>query len=462
MKKTLLFLKQKMLHLPAWWVFFVPHLVVLLAWWALYFPGIFLEDNIDQWRQLQTFEFNNWHPYLNTLWMWVWQLPTGSPWSVSLVQVFLVAALYASIFTVCLQQKVSRPTLGIFYVLLLFSIPVGMYTIMVGKDGMFSFALVGVAALLALKYGRPSWTRTEIALLVLLSVMAIFFRQNGFIYIVILPALVGYYFFRSRIAWLYPALLAPLFVVFGWVLPWVLDVQPAPKFLRYSPIYMETVSYYVNDYRFMQDIPRVTPRTKELLEQVLPREEFRANYDPRYWDYIFWNEHLNYDFFASDAFWDSFLQEFFVWNLPHNLNFFLGNRTTLFFTSMMGYANIIENRMYPNDLGLEHDPFLVPIEKFHWFNHNIVYQTIRKDGLLSHLLWNSFMPFVLLCMLCVHSFYKKYYGFQIFSVVLLIQAPFLFVLAPAGDWRYYSFYFFAFFVIVPIFLASKNKANSKG
>ncbi len=75
--------------------------------------------------------------------------------------------------------------------------------------------------------------------------------------------------------------------------------------------------------------------------------------------------------------------------------------------------------------------------------------------LISSFIWNSLFPLILLGSLFVHSLYTQKKHFQIFSALLLLQAPILFIFSAGSDWRYYYFYYLAFFIALPVYLYSK-------
>lgn len=72
-------------------------LIPLLVWWTGWFPGFMSSDSIDQWNQALTFEFQNSHPITHTASLWFISLVWESPGAVALVQVVLMATIFAFI-----------------------------------------------------------------------------------------------------------------------------------------------------------------------------------------------------------------------------------------------------------------------------------------------------------------------------------------------------------------------------
>src|SRR5262249_58527353 len=63
----------------AWLGYGLPSIVVSTVFLLTFWPGLMSADSLDQWRQILTREFNDWHPAFHTLTHWLITRPWGSP-----------------------------------------------------------------------------------------------------------------------------------------------------------------------------------------------------------------------------------------------------------------------------------------------------------------------------------------------------------------------------------------------
>lgn len=74
-------------------------IIPMLVVWAATFPGLESTDTISQWKQVQTFQFNDWHPVAHTFLIWFSTIFIREYWFALLVQDIALgmAAAYMSI-----------------------------------------------------------------------------------------------------------------------------------------------------------------------------------------------------------------------------------------------------------------------------------------------------------------------------------------------------------------------------
>jgi hypothetical protein len=77
---------QSALNGHHFWKYFGFSLIPLVLLWALYFPGSTSPDTISQWQQVQTLQFNDWHPVAHTLLIWLSTLLIKQYWFALLMQ----------------------------------------------------------------------------------------------------------------------------------------------------------------------------------------------------------------------------------------------------------------------------------------------------------------------------------------------------------------------------------------
>lgn len=439
------------------WIFLSISTIIFSLWWAAYYPGIMSPDSIDQWRETLTGKLGDWHPYFHTIYLYLLRLIFNSPAIVSLFQVIFTSLLFSAIFSFFIEKGVNKKIIYLFFVLFITSIPVALLTVTLWKDVPFSLCMIGLVFLLYKQFIEKRLTLSTSTLIVVMAIGASFFRHNGVINLLLFPIIIGTVFrgISRKASIIMISAYAVLFFAFSFVLPKILNVEPAPSFLNKSIIYQESVSY-LQPFPFWSDIPRVTPKTEELLERVMPKAMLLKKYDPRYPDFIFFPSYVNRAA-MTEEFWNELTKEFFSYNLPRNLNFFIGDRVTMFVTTTLGFGNTSDPRVYENDIGLKASPLS---DKLYKLFQNIalfsLYPTIWRI-----VIWNSLLPILLLIFLFIDSLYRKNRPITLCSGILLLHVTVLFVAAPASDWRYYYFAYLSIFLSIPLWLLGKNLSKAQ-
>lgn len=153
---------------------------VWLVWWAAFCPGNMSADSLDQWRQAtgQGPLYNS-HPYMGTLWIGIFANLWPTPALYTLVQVLLLACLYATLllwwykkglpFWLCMSLAAVIALLP----------TMGLYATIVWKDIPFCMALLWLAFLFArLALGEKPGVGFACEIALALLVVATF-RHNG-------------------------------------------------------------------------------------------------------------------------------------------------------------------------------------------------------------------------------------------------------------------------------------------
>ena len=108
---------QSALNKPQFWKYFGFSLIPLVLLWSLYFPGLTSPDTISQLQQVQTLQFNDWHPVAHTLLIWFSTLLIKQYWFALLMQnvalAFAVAYLGTTLDSWGFPRWVSRASMAI-------------------------------------------------------------------------------------------------------------------------------------------------------------------------------------------------------------------------------------------------------------------------------------------------------------------------------------------------------------
>jgi|GEM_PF-5624400 len=126
-----------------------------LGWiiiWSLYliafFPGMMSADTIDQWKQITTRNFFDWHPAFHTLTMWLITRVWFSPASVAVVQIFLLSLVLIYLLNTLKSLGVSNWGIIVSVVLIAATPLTATMAITLYKDVFYTTAFVLFSAFL--------------------------------------------------------------------------------------------------------------------------------------------------------------------------------------------------------------------------------------------------------------------------------------------------------------------------
>ncbi len=433
-------------------VFFVLEFIVLLLWWFSFYPAVLSSDSIEQWRQATSFQFNDWHPYLHTLLLAGLRQLWDSPAVMVLFQILCTAFLFAYIFHYLWNKEVNRYLLVVCFALVLVSVPVGINTVNLWKDTLFSLALVGMAfSVMVVFFEKKAPSKLQFLMLLLSAIAVIQFRKNGIIYIGFLPVLLFIYFGKKIwIRW-FISLVIVLFLSLQYWLFGILEVEPTPELYRNIPVYHATAGFYAR-----MPLTIMTTASKRFMEKLFSPEDLVSKYNPIAVDSIFWSDRLNRELLSSSEFKTIVEADFYRYNLWINLPTYLGDRVNMFVATVFGYNSLYSDSIDINAYGLKLTPILSQL-------HDVLVRLLnftRGNLLLLVMVWSAWLGCVLCFVLFVDSIYRRRYHFQIFASILLVQMPFLFFLSPSASWRYVYFMYLALLIIFPIYYLPIKDSDS--
>ncbi len=161
---------------------FVPLLIwifMLLVFW----PGFFSPDTVDQFTQIESRQFSDWHPVFHTLFLLLTTRLAFSPVPADLVQMIAFSLLIGWGLSVLRQEGMPRWAAWITIVFFAFSPAIAAFLLNPWKDTAFSIAILFLTLLLLFLFhsrerGKPVGFEFWAAL-VLCSVSVSLFRHNG-------------------------------------------------------------------------------------------------------------------------------------------------------------------------------------------------------------------------------------------------------------------------------------------
>lgn len=178
------------------WAMLLFSCLLFSFWHVSFWPGVTSNDSLEIWRAAQIpGTYLGDHPPLNV----IFYLYLSHFWNdvaiVPFVQNFLTSLLIASIFFTLFRKGLPLRYLLPFYALAAFSLPVGLYTIILWKDVPFALIVVLVGFKLAIFYGDKQNDTLHISIkewlsLFCLTLALVGFRHNGVLYLFIVPFII--------------------------------------------------------------------------------------------------------------------------------------------------------------------------------------------------------------------------------------------------------------------------------
>ena len=179
---------------PVFWLMFAGGVLAFGAWLLVYWPGHFTTDSVHiWWAARQPGYFMHDHPVMNVIFYRYLQQFRDHFAMVGIAQILLTSLLGAYILFWIYRKGVPLFIVLPFYLLFIASIPVGVYSVTLWKDIPFALLVVFWAFWLVKltferREGAARHSRSGLIALFLLLIALCFFRYNGIVYFIIIPA----------------------------------------------------------------------------------------------------------------------------------------------------------------------------------------------------------------------------------------------------------------------------------
>lgn len=167
-------------------VFFSITLFVLLLYYAAYYPGGFTWDQLGQYRQAVTNEYNDWHPAVHTLLFYKLPLLLSFGWvgSIALFQIILFSM--AITYTCNTLLKYAGKVVAIaFLCFVLLNPSNGNMAVHSGRDTAFAMgALLLLTFAIEMVFSHGEWMnqKSHIAVLIIILVLTTLVRHNAILF----------------------------------------------------------------------------------------------------------------------------------------------------------------------------------------------------------------------------------------------------------------------------------------
>jgi len=246
--------------------------VSLLAFW----PGMMSYDSVNQWRQMLSGQYYDYHPAAHTLTIWLVTRVWLSPAAYALAQIGALAFTFALAMRELALAGVSRRVQMALTALFALSPVNNVMVITLWKDIPYAIALLGLFWMLLRVWRTGGWwlhSRRAVALAAVLVAAVALFRHNGppvaLLTLLVFP-LVGRGVSMRQVVliggWALMLIVAVRGVVYS-----ALDVKPTPPWVA-RQMQIHQLGAYAAHSTQLDDADRA------LLERLLPLDEWRRRY----------------------------------------------------------------------------------------------------------------------------------------------------------------------------------------
>lgn len=170
--------------------------VVFFLWHLSFWPGVMSNDSLEVWRATQIpGMYLGDHPPLNVILYFLLSQLWNNPAVVPFVQNFCTSLLVAYIFFSLFRRGLPLYCLVPCYALVVFSVPVGLYSIILWKDVPFALTVVFLGFTLARLYRDKQQDKLPVSwknwlLIFCLTLLLVGLRHNGVLYLFIVPFII--------------------------------------------------------------------------------------------------------------------------------------------------------------------------------------------------------------------------------------------------------------------------------
>ncbi|MCM0647695.1 DUF6020 family protein [Clostridium swellfunianum] len=272
-------------------------IICFLLYLAAYFPALMSTDSLDQWSQMVSLKFNDWHPavhtWLNLILTKVWY----SPASIALAQIIALVFVYAYAMYTLLKLGVGKAIC--FLTMMIFALyPInGFLVITLWKDIPYSIMLLWITInLMNIVKTEGEWVSTPVnAVSFTISCLgAVFFRHNGMlVFLIVMVVLFIIYRNYKRIFSLISVIiLASYFIITGPVFN-KMNIAKSPS-TEALGIPMQQLAAVV------RENGKLDEKDKEFLSKILPLELWNKEYLPYSTNPIKFSKDFNGDYVSKN------------------------------------------------------------------------------------------------------------------------------------------------------------------
>ncbi|MGA2666505.1 MAG: hypothetical protein ABSE91_00235 [Patescibacteria group bacterium] len=448
------------------WVFWAMFFIAcaVFSFWLLgQWPGAATSDSFNQLIQTKTFEITNAFPYLSTLYLMALMQFHDSFAAVSVFQILATSALASYIFYFVYKNGIKFYLILPFYLLFIFSIPIGLLNITIWKDIPFSLLVVFWGFyLFYLGYRQKLGIKTnfsfkKIFILSLLFILVVLIRHNGYLYLLVLPLVIVWGRLMSKKTFITFAIVSLIFLIFfKFVIPAVFNIPRWSKVESNLAWKFHPMAALILSNKYISDNPT---GDRAIVDKVIGLKNIEEYYDPNNGAPL--SGTLNLQLNQSDI---NQFNKMFYQRIWQNLPLFLAERTRLFTTML--------DSNYPNEAltWVNHYWSNPGIQSYLWdwnggtglyikFNPVKKFFTIQQKIIafispIRPAIFNLLYPVIFLTI--IFLLYRWVPLSARSSFFILAQLPFWFIFVISPLFRYLYFIYFYYFFAGPLLLLELN------
>ncbi|MBB3907746.1 DUF6020 family protein [Anoxybacteroides rupiense] len=432
----------------------LPSLVVWTLYLLAIFPGGMTADSIYQWEQAHTGKFNDWHPLMYTFFIMILTKIWDSPAVIGLSQIIIISL----IFGYCMRQfeKAGVKPFLLWIISIIFALsPInGIYSITIWKDVLYStFILLFTTLVFNLVITNGKWIKrnTHFFLFIMTALGVIFFRHNGFAVCLVMLVILLICFRETWKQWVFSIffIVAAHYIVTGPVFTYLKVVSADPNEALSIPTQQlaRVVAYNGN----------LTDEQADYLNQILPLELWKKNYNPYLTDPIKFAKQYNRSAIFPDhlsdylrTWWDICMQN------PKLVIQAALKQTSLVWQMNQpndGYTStFVTNVFYGNKFGLKNEiifsPLTLAVKK---------YLSI-SDTTFKPLIWRPAIYTFFILLFTFVAFLRNNWKAWLVPLIVLLNTGTVLAALPAQDFRYlYSNSLVFFIAFLFAFVSYKKK-----
>ncbi|MGG1643643.1 DUF6020 family protein [Paenibacillus sp. NRS-1782] len=274
-----------------------PSFVIFLVYLIAFYPGVLSPDSLDQWSQIFTRKFDDWHPVAHTWFIMFTTLLWKSPAAFSIIQVIIMSLIIGYCGYTFENYGVKKFFIYL-SVIFLSLVPINaIYSITMWKDVLYSGLLCLVSIYIAnIVISEGFWFNCKINgfLFVISSVGVTLFRHNGFI-IFSLTILISIMIFKKKLMKLYLWSVPVIIIYFIVTIPVfnILKVTPSDPNEALAIPTQQIASVIALD-------GKMTTEQLQFFENILPIKVWKDQYNPYTVDPLKFNNQFNRGFLREN------------------------------------------------------------------------------------------------------------------------------------------------------------------
>lgn len=429
----------------------LPIIIICAIYLIAFYPGIMGTDSILQWKQITSFQFNDWHPVTHTLFLWLITRLWLSPAAIVIVQILISSLVFG--YCAYTLEKAGLKRVFIYALVLAFSFNFTNHiiTVTLWKDVLFSeFLFLFTIIIFNIFITKGKWisSKKNIALFIVAALGILFFRHSGkfCFFPMVLILMIFYKEYIKKIG------LATLIVL----TVYILIVGPGYKLLNVIPSFEgESYSVTLNVIgAVIKNDGNLTDDQKIYAQSLMPMNVWKETYDPYIADPL--KNKVNYDnIFKDRKAYFSFLFNISAQNPELALKGYLDITSIIWRIpeNRGGYTYSAPTYIEKNDIGLASNPIS---KEANSFLTGVLLVTL--DNSLKWLFWRPALAFYIILLFSFISFIKNGKRSLLIPMVSLLNIATYFAAIPAQDFRYL---YASTLVALPIVLFSLFKVEDK-